>query len=146
MGEDDRREKLIGLGPEKLADALLELAYRSDGAEVLVKRLTSSKEEIIKRFRAQLSGLKRSKRFVERRDARRLAQKLQDMLADLDSADTDAMTGIGLVADLLKCDSSIFERCDDSYGNVGDFFRYSAGVLFSEYAERIDDKGYLQIL
>ncbi len=143
MGEDDRREKLIGLGPEKLADALLELAYRSDDAEVLINRLISSKKEIIKRFKAQLSGLKRSKRFVERRDARQLGQKLEDMLMDLASAEPDAITGIGLVTDLIKCDSSIFARCDDSYGNIGDFFRYSAGVLFSEYAERIENKGYL---
>lgn len=143
MKEDDRREKLIGLGSEKLADALLELAFRDDAAEVLVNRLTSSKEEIIKRFKAQLSGLKRSKRFVERRDAKQLAERLEDMLIDLASAEPDAITGIRLVSDLFACDSSIFERCDDSYGNVGDFFRYSAGVLFSEYAERIDDKDYL---
>jgi len=143
MGEDDRREKLIGLGPEKLADALLELAYRSEDAGVLVNRLTSSKEEIIKRFKAQLSGLKRSKRFVERRDARQLAQRLEDMLIDFASAEPDAITGIRLVSDLFACDSSIFERCDDSYGKVGDFFRYSAGALFSEYAELLDDKGYL---
>ena len=143
MGEDDRREKLIGLGPEKLADALLEMAYRSEDAGVLVNRLTSSKEEIIKRFKAQLSGLKRSKRFVERRDARQLAQRLEDMLIDLASAEPDAITGIRLVSDLFACDSSIFARCDDSYGNVGDFFKYSAGVLFSEYAELLGDKGYL---
>jgi len=143
MGEDDRREKLIGLGPEKLADALLEMAYRSEDAGVLVNRLTSSKEEIIKRFKAQLSGLKRSKRFVERRDARQLAQRLEDMLIDLASAEPDAITGIRLVSDLFACDSSIFERCDDSYGNVGDFFKYSASALFSEYAEPLDDRGYL---
>lgn len=143
MEDDDRREKLVGLGPEKLADALLELARRSDAAEVLVERLTSSKEEIIKRFKAQLSGLKRSKRFIERRDANQLAERLEDMLIDLASAEPDAITGIRLLSDLFKCDSSIFERCDDSYGSVGDFFRYSAGVLFVEYAERIDDKDYL---
>ena len=143
MREDDRREKLIGLGPEKLADALLELVDRSDVAEVLVERLTSSKEEIIKRFKSQLSGLKRSKRFVERRDAKQLAERLEDMLMDLASAEPDAIAGIRLVSDLFKCDSSIFKRCDDSYGLVVDFFRYSAGVLFVEYAERIDDKDYL---
>jgi len=143
MGEDNRREKLIVLGPEKLADALLELAGRSDSAEVLVERLTSSKEEKIKRFKAKLSGLKRSKRFVERREARQLAEKLEEMLIDLASAEPDAIIGIRLVSDLFKCDSSIFERCDDSYGLVGDFFRYSAGVLFVEYAERIDDKDCL---
>lgn len=72
--EDDRREKLMKPGPEKLADALLELAYRSDEAEVLINRLASSQKEIIKRFKAQLPGLKRSRRFVESRDARQLAK------------------------------------------------------------------------
>lgn len=65
------------------------------------------------------------------------------MLIDLASAEPDAMTGTGFVTDLIKCDSSIFVRCDDSNGNIGDFFRYSADVLFSEYAERIENKDYL---
>jgi hypothetical protein len=143
MVEDNRREKLVGLGSEKLADALLELADRSDAAVALIDRLTSSKEEIVKNFKAKLAGLKRAKRFIERRDARQLAERLENMLIDLASAEADAITGIELLRNLYACDSSVFARCDDSYGSVGDFFKYSAGVLFVEYAERIDDKDYL---
>lgn len=76
MRENDRRDKLIGLGSERLADALLEMADRTDDAEALVVRMTSTQDEIIKRFRGKLAGLKRSRKFVDWRGAQFLAEKL----------------------------------------------------------------------
>lgn len=141
--EDARRDKLIALGPDRLADALLELADKTDAAENLVSRLTSSHKEIIKHFKSRLAGLKRSKRFVDWQDARQLAEKLEDMLADLAASEPNPATGISLLRAFFECDSSIFARCDDSSGYVGSVFRYNASSLFVEYARRFDDKDIL---
>lgn len=143
MEENARREKLISLGPERLADALLELAGRSDKAENMVHRITSSGQESIKRFKSQLSGLRRSRRFVDWQGARMLAERLDDMLADLAASEPDPATGVSLLCDFFKCDSSIFSRCDDSGGRVGDVFRFNASSLFIEYAGRFEDKDIL---
>ena len=62
----ETRQRLVDLGPEKLADALLELTRR--GAD-LVERLVATPEENIKRFKGRLAGLKRAKRFIRWRDS-----------------------------------------------------------------------------
>ena len=54
------REQLIGLGAEKLADALLDLSTRSDQARKLVELLLSSPEDSLRYFKAKLQRL-----FVE---------------------------------------------------------------------------------
>lgn len=66
--DKDKRNELIALGPEALADALLELTEKTDEAERMVDRITSSRDEIIRRFRAKISGLKRSRKFVDWRE------------------------------------------------------------------------------
>ena len=60
------REQLIGLGAEKLADALLDLSTRSDQARKLVERLLSSPEDSLRYFKAKLAGLKRRERSWEK--------------------------------------------------------------------------------
>lgn len=143
MREDDRRDKLIGLGSERLADALLELADRTDYAEALVVRMTSTQDEIIKRFRGKLAGLKRSRKFVDWRGAQSLAEKLDEMLADLEAAEPDHATGVELVAAFYRCDAFVFEMCDDSSGFVGDVFRFHARRLFVQYAQGCADEAWL---
>ncbi len=44
--ETDRKKSLTDLGPEKLAEALLELAVRFDAADDLVERLVATPKEI----------------------------------------------------------------------------------------------------
>ena len=56
----DRKQKLIDLDAESLADALLELAAQSGVADDLVESLIATPTENIQRFRKKLAGLKRS--------------------------------------------------------------------------------------
>jgi len=60
----ERKERLVELGVDRLADALLELANQDDAADDLVERMIANPPENIKRFKAKLSGLKRSWRFI----------------------------------------------------------------------------------
>ncbi len=61
---------------------------------------------------------------------------LQNLKAGVD----DPLTGVELVAAFYEADSTIFDMCDDSNGNIGDVFRYDAKELFVDYASRCADK------
>ena len=51
----ERKGKLLELGADRLADALLELAGRDEFADDLVERLIATPQDNIGRFRAKLS-------------------------------------------------------------------------------------------
>lgn len=137
---DNRKQKLIELGPETLAEALLDLATHSDEADDLIERLIAAPKENVQRFKKKLSGLKRSRRFIDWRGAAGFARELEMLLQDVKAGVDDPLTGIELVAAFYEADHTIFEMCDDSSGNIGDVFRYDAKELFVEYASRCAQK------
>jgi len=138
--DSDRKQKLIDLGADALADALLNLAVHSDEADDLIEQLIATPQENVQRFQKKLSGLKHSRRFIDWREASSFARELEMLLQDLKSGFVDPLTGVELVAAFYEADSSIFEMCDDSSGNIGDVFRYDAKELFVDYASRCSDK------
>ncbi len=137
---DYRKQKLIDLGPEALADALLNLAVHSDEADDLIEQLIATPKENVQRFKKKLSGLKHSSRFIDWRGASSFSCELEMLLQDLKSGVDDPLTGVELVAAFYEADNTIFEMCDDSSGNIGDVFRYDAKELFVDYAKRCNDK------
>jgi len=136
----DRKQKLIDLEVESLADALLELAALSGAADDLVERLIATPTENIQRFRKKLTGLKRSRRFISRRESPGFARKLEMLLQDLKAGVTDPLAGVELVAAFYEMDNGVLGYCDDSDGCVGDVFRYDAKELLVEFASRCTDK------
>ncbi len=140
MRSEDVRETLIALGPEQLGDVLLRLSARTDEAAECVRALLSTPNENAQRIRNMLAGLKRRRRFVNRREAGDLAWELGGMLAVLREAVDDPCAGLELVGEFFECDAAVFERCDDSDGAVGDVFRGGAKDLFVEYAAACADK------
>ena len=136
----DRKQKLIALGADALADALLNLAVHSDEADDLIELLIATPKENVQRFKKKLSGLKRSRRFIDWRGASSFARELEMLLQDLKSGVDDPLTGVEMVAAFYESDNTIFEMCDDSSGNIGDVFRYDAKELFVDYASRCSDK------
>lgn len=138
---DDRKQKLIGLGADALASALLDLAVLSDEADDLIERLIAAPEDNVQRFKMKLTSLKRSRRFIDWRGASGFARELRIMLQDLRVGVSDPLTGAELVAAFYEADNTIFEMCDDSSGHIGDAFRYEAKELFVDYAARCTEKG-----
>ncbi len=136
----DRKQKLLDLEAECLADALLELAAQSDAADDLIERLIATPTENIQRFRKKLTALKRSRRFIDRRESFGFARQLEMLLQDLKAGITDPLTGVELVAAFYETDNSALGHCDDSDGCVGDVFRYDAKELFAEFASRCTEK------
>lgn len=136
----DKKQKLIDSGAARLADALLKLAAQSEIADDLVERLIATPTENTQRFKKKLAGLKRSKRFINRRDSFSFSRKLELLLQDLEAGVTDPLAGVQLVAEFYESDRNVLGDCDDSDGYVGDVFRYTARVLFESYAERCSEK------
>src|SRR5690606_32989021 len=111
-----------------------------DEADDLIERLIATPKENIRRFKLKLSGLKRRKQFMSRRESAGFAHELCILLQDLKSGVEDPLAGIELIATFYEADSTIFEICDDSDGVIGDVFRYVAKELFVGYARRCPDK------
>ncbi|HOP40904.1 MAG TPA: hypothetical protein PLI53_07665 [Geobacteraceae bacterium] len=138
--ENDRRKKLIDLGVEKLADALLEISVYSDATDDMIERLIATPKENVQRFKKKLSSLKHSRRFIDWRGAAGFSRELEMLLQDVRAGVDGPIAGVELVAEFYEADNTIFEMCDDSSGNIGDVFRYNAKELFVDYASRCTDK------
>lgn len=137
---EEKKNKLIELGSDVLADALLKLAEYDDRANRLVERLTSDPNDIVKKFRRRISGLKRRTRFIHWRESRQFAAELDELLEDLEEANPEPCEGMALVASFLETDHAIFGNCDDSSGHISDIYRYGAHSLFAQYASSCQDK------
>ena len=96
-----------------------------------------------KELKSRLTALKRSRRFVRWGESAGLARELRDLLQQIEDRVEEAQTGCKLVADFYTTDRSVFDRCDDSSGHVGDVYRYEACELFVSYAKRCADKSWL---
>jgi hypothetical protein len=141
--KNDKRDKLIQLGTEALADALLKLAERNDQADDMIERMTAMPAELVKQIKSKLTGLKRRRSFVDWRGAQRFTNELEGLLDDVKAAVEDAKVGVELTASFFRADRSIFERCDDSSGFIGGIFRFKAMDIFVEYARCYEDKDRL---
>ena len=137
---DSRKQKLIDLGSDALADALISLAVHSDETDDLIEQLIATPKENVQRFKKKLSGLKHSGRFIDWRGTAGFARELEMLLQDLKSGVDDPLTGVELVVAFYEADDTIFEMCDDSSGNIGAVFLYDAKELFVDYASRCSDK------
>ena len=138
--KSERKQKLIDLGADVLADALLEIAIQSEAADDLIDLLIATPMENVLRFKKRLASLKRSRRFIDWRESSGFARELEMLLQGLKVGVTEPLLGIELIAAFYEIDKSVFERCDDSNGHVGDVFRYEAKDLFLEYACRCKNK------
>lgn len=137
---DNRRQKLINQGAEALANGLLELAVSSEEAENLVERLMADRADNLSRIKVRIAGLKRSKRFMHYRESFGFAKELSMLLQTIKAVVTDPLEGVKIVARFYETDKSVFGRCDDSSGYLGDVYRIEAKNLFAEYASRCEKK------
>lgn len=132
----NRKEQLIQVGAEALADALLELAVHDDNAYEVVERLIAPKGQNVVRFQNKLASLRDSRQFYDWRRIGEFTTKLSQLLQDLKAGEDDPAIGLDLVASFYEADGTIFEMCDDSCGSIGDIFREEAKDLFLDYASR----------
>ena len=139
----DRKQRLLELDPETLADALIELADRDTTADEVVKKLIATPKEKHKQLKSKFAALKRSKRFIGWGESADFAYKLELLLSEIKESVEDPEEGVKLVAQFFEHDAYTLGRCDDSSGMVGQVFMIDACDLFIEYAQRCTDKRWL---
>lgn len=132
--EDKRKQELINLGVDRLAEVLIELSEQSSDVYEVIERLTSTPDDNLNRFKKNLASIKRSKRFIGWHDIYRFSNELKLLLEDLKAGATDPLKGLELVSKFYEADKYIFNRCNDSSGIIGDIFTQNAKELFEEYA------------
>jgi hypothetical protein len=135
-----KRNQLIKLGAESLADILLSISETSPEADEVVKRLLATPDQNIKRYKDKLTRLKRGRSFISWRESATFVSQLHQLLNDLEAGAIDPCLGVELVGRFFEADAYIYERCDDSNGEIGDVFRYTAADLFVSFASRCENK------
>ena len=140
---DPKRTQLIELGAEQLAATLLELCDISSAVADVVERLLATPDENIKRYKTKLASIKRSRKFISWHESGDFAQQLEQLLIDLERGVKEPCAGVELIGRFFEADASIFNRCDDSNGAVGDVFSFSATDLFASFANRCANKHFI---
>ncbi len=105
-----------------------------------MKCMANTETQAVKDFKKTVTAAKNSRKMFWRSKAPDLADMLNQALEQLKQTVSDPQTGVYALIGFYKRDADIFERCDDSYGNVGDVFRMTAADLFADYASRGPDK------
>lgn len=142
----DKRTQLIELGPEVLADLLLDLSDKHPPIDDLIERFLATPDENVKRYKTKLASLKRSQRFISWGETGAFANELCELLDYLKKGIREPCLGVELVGKFFEADEAFFNRCDDSNGSLGDVFRYSAADLFVVFASQCADKAKISEL
>jgi hypothetical protein len=131
------------VGPERLADTLLEVA---EGDRALKRRLgllaiEDDPEAIANELAKQIGALRRRKRFVRYGESFDLARELQKLVEAIrDRVLSELPDRAFLLADsFLRTDAKVYERVDDSSGCVADVYR-DACLLWLDAAARSGHK------
>ncbi|KUR75371.1 DUF6880 family protein [Novosphingobium sp. Fuku2-ISO-50] len=117
-------KNLAALGAERLAELLLELATGDAAAKRRLRLELASRSgggDVAAEIRKRLAAIARSKSFVDWRKIRPLAQDLDMQRAAIMDhvAPTKPAEAFDLLWRLLEMAPSIYERCDDSNGTIG---------------------------
>ena len=104
------------------------------------EEMAKAAPEGLKRFRARVASLKRARRFLDWREVPELTLDLEEMLDGLERNKPDPYLGAQAVAAFFETDRSVFERCDDSNGELGWVYGSVAAELFVRFARQCDQK------
>jgi hypothetical protein len=102
--------------------------------------MTTSDTQAAKNFKKAVTAAKNRRDMFWRSQAPELALMITGALEQLKETIKDPQVGVSALIDFYKRDNEIFERCDDSFGNVGDVFRITAAKMFAEYASQCASK------
>ena len=127
-------QALIGLGPERLAELLLELA----GSDPAIKRRirlavanATRPHDAVAQVRQRLATIARSRSFLEREQRRAVQQELTLQLEAITGpiAQAEPAAARELLWQFLELGNNVLGRCDDSSGVLGDLFRQAMAQL-----------------
>lgn len=119
---------LEALGARRLAELLQAATARDTVAKSRLRLEIAAAESpgaAAGEIRKRLAGIGRAKRFVPRSGASALAENLDFLREAIQKhvAERDAGLALELLWRFMALAERVFDRCDDSYGLVGDVFR-----------------------
>lgn len=129
-----KTQALIALGPERLAELLLELA---DSDPAIKRRIrlavanATSPQDGVAQVRQRLATIARSRSFLEREQRRAVQQELTLQLEAITGpiAQAEPAAARELLWQFLELGNNVLGRCDDSSGVLGDLFRQAMAQL-----------------
>ncbi len=140
---DPRRPRLVRLGAERLADALLHWAGRDESLDDALELLIEEEDPVTlaSALRKRIATLARGNpRFVPYGGSFELARGLRELVSTIHERvlPHDAAAAFALADAFIQTDASVYERIDDSSGIVADAYR-DACRLWLEAASRIPE-------
>ncbi|MEO0801059.1 MAG: DUF6880 family protein [Cyanobacteria bacterium J06642_2] len=122
--EEVTSEGLQELGLERVAQLVIEECSSNSQFKQRVQRAIAAVKEpksLISLVNKQLAGLARGKKFYEARAASEFSDKLDEVRRAIlnEVAPVDVEAAIDLSEKFLAMHGKIFERADDSYGDIG---------------------------
>ncbi|MGB4406105.1 MAG: DUF6880 family protein [Sphaerochaeta sp.] len=136
---DDRKQKLMNLGLETLADLLLDMAGNIEKVNDRINQLVAPALANIQRCRRKIAAIKNNTQFIGYTQIFSFSVLLEEVLEDLKSSVSDPCIGLKLVAEFFETDSTVFENSDDD-GIIGDVYLGPAKDLFFAYAYACPEK------
>ena len=113
--------------PDDLASLLIELSNAMAPVRERLERmqLASRPDKLAASFRKQLSGWKRSSRFLDYREAREFGRMLESWLEQVarELQPRDPAAALALFEDFIEADGAWIDRADDSDGAIGNAVR-----------------------
>jgi predicted Rdx family selenoprotein len=139
LSSQDLKAKLSQLPAERLAAALVDIRYSSDGVEAAIERLLASPAERVQRFEEKLQHLlsQNSQRYGPA-DAT-TSDHLQQILLELHDDDVDPERGFAALLDFFRADEVLIENYDDSYGSVAHLYEHTAAEILVTFASKLDE-------
>lgn len=143
-------ETLVALGAEKLAKLVLDEAGRNAPFKKLVTAALAGAKgpaavaAIVDR---RLAGLQRARGFIDWEKQKTFAADLRATLAIIvdELGPADPATAADRLVHFLVCAEGVFDRVDDSSGNIQDIFQVGAEAL-PELAGRMRDDDKIQLI
>ena len=123
-----KAKNLEALGARRLAELLIRTSARDASVEDLLQpELAGAKSpaEAALEIRKQMADIRRSRSFVEWDESPAFANDLDTLRVAIVEhvADADAMEALDLMWSFMELADSVYERCDDSGGAVGNVFQ-----------------------
>ncbi len=119
------------------------MSFRNEVVDNCIKRLVATPEENLKIFKAKLPAIKRRSTLISYSQTNKFMQELSSMLANIESGAQTPKEALKAIKSFIEADKYLFNIVDDSYGDLGGFYRDDLARSFSKYAQACEDKDFV---
>ena len=142
MNSDEIKQKINALDVDKVKDFLLDLYLRHPELNTQIETLVLHNDPaaLAKAILKRIQSVSRGRKFIDYRMSTDFARNLDDIVADIESGllASSPKHAFDLMTKFLATSHQVFERIDDSSGEIGGVYRESV-LLWLAAAEAWKD-------